>query len=244
MQVTPGVRRTSLHASSGPDAIRVDRFHYPPGGHTHWHVHTGEQILYGESGEGWVQFDGRERDRLLAGVVVYVPIGLRHWHGAVPDQELVHLAVTAGGDTVWLGEVTEDEYLASHPHPTATPQSADDLVRSCIADLERQDLDAALDRVTDDVVYDNVPIGPVHGPDNVRAALSGALGRAEAVEWQIKHQVAGGDTVMNERVDRFLHRGRWIEIPVAGLFKIREGRIAVWRDYFDLDSYRSQTGRA
>lgn len=29
----------------------------------------------------------------------------------MPDQELVHLAVTAGGDTEWLGEVTEEEYL-------------------------------------------------------------------------------------------------------------------------------------
>jgi NAD(P)-dependent dehydrogenase (short-subunit alcohol dehydrogenase family) len=103
-----------LRAGASPDAVRVDRFHYPPGGHTHWHLHTGEQVLYGESGRGWVQFDGRVRDDLTPGSVVHVPVGLRHWHGAVPDQELVHLAVTAGGDTVWLGEVSEVEYRAGN----------------------------------------------------------------------------------------------------------------------------------
>jgi len=112
MKVTPGVRRASLHAGATPDAVRVDRFFYPPGGHTHWHLHTAEQVLYGESGQGWVQFDGRERDVLEPGAIVYVAVGLRHWHGAMPDHELVHLAFTAGGDTIWLGEVTAEEYLA------------------------------------------------------------------------------------------------------------------------------------
>jgi len=34
------------------------------------------------------------------------------------------------------------------------------------------------------------------------------------------------------------------EIPVAGLFVLRDGRIALWRDYFDLATYRRQTGPA
>ena len=29
--------------------------------------------------------------------------------------------------------------------------------------------------------------------------------------------------------------------PVAGLFVLRGGLIAVWRDYFDLETYRRQT---
>ena len=74
-----------------------------------------------------------------------------------------------------------------------------------------------------------------------REALSGAIGRADRVEWIVTHQVVQGDVVMNERLDRFLVDGRWIEIPVAGLFVLREGRIALWRDYFDLETYRRQT---
>ena len=53
----------------------------------------------------------------------------------------------------------------------------------------------------------------------------------------IHHQVAQGDAVMNERNDRFLVGDRWIELPVAGLFVLRDGKIALWRDYFDLGTF-------
>ena len=108
--VTPGVTRTSLLAARGPDGLRVDRFCYPPAGHTHWHLHSGEQVRYGETGTGWVTFAGRPRVAITPGGVVHVPVGVRHWHGATPDGPLVHVAVTAGGDTTWLGEVSREEY--------------------------------------------------------------------------------------------------------------------------------------
>src|SRR3954451_16648672 len=110
MRVTPGVTRTSIVAGASPGAVRVDRFHYLPGSHTHWHLHTGEQVLYGESGRGWVQFEGQVRQVLDPGGIVNIQVGVPHWHGAVPHRPLVHLAVTAGGDTVWLDEVTPEQY--------------------------------------------------------------------------------------------------------------------------------------
>ena len=111
------------------------------------------------------------------------------------------------------------------------------LIRAC----EERDLDAVCALLTDDVEYDNVPIGTVHGPEGVRAVLSGGVTQAASeVEWVVHRQVADGDTVMNERTDRFLVDGRWIEIPIAAVFVVRDGRVALWRDYFDLESYRRQ----
>jgi limonene-1,2-epoxide hydrolase len=243
MKVTPGVTRTPIIVGGSPEAVRVDRFHYVPGAHTHWHVHTGEQVLYGETGRGWVQFEGRPRDLLTPGDVVYVPIGHKHWHGAVPSEELTHLAVTAGGGTEWLEEVTGVEYAGDAGTAPVSRPDPDALVRRFITALENKDLDAALALVTDDVVYDNVPIGPVVGPDGIRAALNNAIGNAHSIHWVIRQQVASGDVVMNERLDRFTIDGREVEVAVAGLFVLREGRIALWRDYFDLASYRRQQGR-
>jgi limonene-1,2-epoxide hydrolase len=239
MKVTPGVSRTTLPTTGPDDRIHIDRIHYPPGGHTHWHLHTGEQVLYGEAGHGWVQFDGARRLSLDPGTAVHVAVGRRHWHGATPEHELVHLAVTMGGDTVWLGEVSAEEYLGDPAVGTA--RHPGEVVSAFIAALERRDLDSALLLVTEDVVYDNVPIGPVTGTDAVRDALSGAIGRAETVQWVVTHQVVAGEVVMNERLDRFLVAGRWIEVPVAGLFVLRDGRIAQWRDYFGLATYRRQS---
>jgi limonene-1,2-epoxide hydrolase/quercetin dioxygenase-like cupin family protein len=244
MRVTPGVTRTSIVAGASPEAVRVDRFHYPPGGHTHWHLHTGEQVLYGESGRGWVQFDGQERARLDPGRVVPVPVGVRHWHGAVPDESLVHIAVTAGGDTEWLGELTLEEYAgdAEDDRSVAPEPDPDGLVRAFMAALERRDVDSALAYVSDDVVYDNVAVGSVTGPTAVRAALAGVIDGSEQVQRVINHQVGRDDVVMNERTDRFLVDGRWIEMPVAGLFVLVKGRIALWRDYVDLETRRRPRG--
>jgi len=121
--------------------------------------------------------------------------------------------------------------------------SPGDVVTALIEACERRDLDAVCAIVTDDIEYDNVPIGKVFGPDGVRSVLSGGVtAAASQVEWVVHRQVENGDTVMNERTDRFLVDGRWIEIPIAAVFEVRVGRVALWRDYFDLESNRRQRG--
>jgi limonene-1,2-epoxide hydrolase len=116
-------------------------------------------------------------------------------------------------------------------------QVVTDLIRAC----EARDLDAVVALVTEDIEYDNVPIGKVFGPDGVLGVLSAGVSQAASqVEWVVHRQVAAGNTVMNERTDRFLVDKRWIEIPIAAVFEIRGDKVSLWRDYFDLDTYRSQ----
>jgi limonene-1,2-epoxide hydrolase len=114
------------------------------------------------------------------------------------------------------------------------------LVRAC----EARDLDRVCSLVTDDIEYDNVPMGKVYGPDGVRKVLSaGVTQEATDIEWRVLEQIEQGDIVMNERVDCFLVNDTWIEIPIAALFKVRDGKICLWRDYFDLDTYRKQRAK-
>jgi limonene-1,2-epoxide hydrolase len=42
-----------------------------------------------------------------------------------------------------------------------------------------------------------------------------------------------GDVVFLERVDEFIASGRKGAIPVVGVFEIRDGKVKVWREYFD-----------
>ena len=47
--------------------------------------------------------------------------------------------------------------------------------------------------------------------------------------------------MINERLDRFQIGDGWMELPIAGIFKIDgDGKIALWRDYFDMGSYTRQ----
>lgn len=119
---------------------------------------------------------------------------------------------------------------------------AGELVSAFIAAIESKDLEQVIGMLTDDVVYDNVPMVAVTGHKGVRQALSAFLDSATAVEWAVSRQTesADGTTVWNERVDRFEIGGRWIEIPVAGVWEVRDGHIALWRDYFDLGTFQRQ----
>lgn len=117
---------------------------------------------------------------------------------------------------------------------TTQPTDPGSTVDAFIAAICAADLEHALTMVSDDVVYDNVPIGAVEGPEGIRQALGGFLADATGVDWVVHRQVAGGTTVMNERTDRFEIAGTWHEIPVMGVFEVVDGRITLWRDYFDM----------
>ncbi|HEU5083448.1 MAG TPA: limonene-1,2-epoxide hydrolase family protein [Acidimicrobiales bacterium] len=103
------------------------------------------------------------------------------------------------------------------------------LAAICAGDLER-----ALTMVSDDVVYDNVPIGPVTGPEGIRQVLGGFLASATSTDWVVHRQVGDDTTVMNERTDRFELGGEWRELQVMGVFEVHDGAITLWRDYFDM----------
>ena len=109
-----------------------------------------------------------------------------------------------------------------------------------IAAIEQRNLDPALDLVADDVVYENVPMRAVQGREAVRATLGPFLHAASAVEWRVLRQVAEAGVVMNERLDRFRLGHRWVEVPVMGVFEVADGRIRLWRDYFDLATLTRQ----
>jgi limonene-1,2-epoxide hydrolase len=116
--------------------------------------------------------------------------------------------------------------------------TSEQIVTAFIRALERNDLDEACTYVTDDIEYDNVPLAKVHGPAALRSTLEPFFGMCSAIDWVIHHQAATGDVVMNERTDRFEMGGRWVELGVAGLFVLRDGKIALWRDYFDLGAFQ------
>jgi limonene-1,2-epoxide hydrolase len=116
----------------------------------------------------------------------------------------------------------------------------DETVTAFIHAIEAKDLDAALALAADDIVYDNVPMSAVTGVEATRTMLESFVSGSDEIEWVIHQQVATGDVVMNERTDRFRTGEHWVEIPVAGVWVLADGRISLWRDYFDLQGLMTQ----
>jgi limonene-1,2-epoxide hydrolase len=115
-------------------------------------------------------------------------------------------------------------------------------VDAFIAAVERRDVESAVALMADDCVYDNVPMEAVTGPRAVADLLGPMITSCREVDWVVHRQVAQGDLVMNERLDRFSIGGRWVEVPVCGVWQVVDGKIRLWRDYFDLATFRSQMG--
>jgi limonene-1,2-epoxide hydrolase len=114
-------------------------------------------------------------------------------------------------------------------------------VTTLIKANEARDIDAILAALTEDCVYENVPMAVLNGHAEVRAMLTPFAESAKRIEWELLHQVEQGNIVMNERIDRFwMADGTEITLRVAGLFEVRDGKVAVWRDYFDLAEFTGQ----
>jgi limonene-1,2-epoxide hydrolase len=94
--------------------------------------------------------------------------------------------------------------------------------------------------LTDDIEYQNMPLPPVNGKQAVKDTLDMLLAMGDGAEWVVHREVESGNLVMNERTDRFHVNGKWLELPVAGVFELRDGKIAVWHDYFDLETITKQ----
>lgn len=111
---TEGVWRTDFIDGSGPQGLAGSRFDYAPGARSHWHIHEHEQAIIVVHGHGLVLWEGLDGPEALdTGDWWHVEPGVPHWHGATGDSIFGHLAVTAGGATIWLGAVTEEHFL--HP---------------------------------------------------------------------------------------------------------------------------------
>jgi limonene-1,2-epoxide hydrolase len=128
---------------------------------------------------------------------------------------------------------------------TATATS---VVTAFLDALGRLDVDAAVAMLAEDVLYQNVSLPPARGKAAVARQL-GLLSRYCTRFEAINHKIASaGETVLTERTD-IIEAGRFRgEFWVFGSFEVRDGKITLWRDYFDwanlLAGFAKGTGRA
>ena len=115
-----------------------------------------------------------------------------------------------------------------------------DVVQSFCDSWAKGDLDALIEYFTDDAVYHNIPVAPVTGRAAIRDTIAGFTAGVDSVEFRVLNISVAGHVVLTERVDAFITPTVTIELPVMGTFEVVDGKIAAWRDYFDLNQFMSQ----
>lgn len=94
------------------NSISVGNVTFEPGARSKWHKHPAGQILLVIDGVGYYQEKGKPKRILRKGDAIKCPPDVEHWHGASADTAFVQVAITGRekGETVWLNEVTNEEY--------------------------------------------------------------------------------------------------------------------------------------
>jgi len=113
-------------------------------------------------------------------------------------------------------------------------EESEQVVRAFCEVLSKNDIEALRPFFTDDVIYHNIPMDPAVGIDDAIAFLEGFFGMFESLVVENLHVAATGNVVLTERIDTMKLGDAVAPLPVMGAFEVRDGKIAAWRDYFDL----------
>ncbi|MCF8606298.1 nuclear transport factor 2 family protein [Gordonia sp. HY442] len=115
-----------------------------------------------------------------------------------------------------------------------TSQNPVDLVRHFLTGLAAGDVESALADVDDGIVYTNVSLPTVRGMAKFAPVMRSLARPGLGFDVQILAISADVDgVVLTERLDELTAGPLRIRFWVCGRFEVREGRITVWRDYFD-----------
>jgi len=116
-------------------------------------------------------------------------------------------------------------------------------VTDFLSALEDLDIDRALTYAAPGMVYQNVPLPPARGLPAVEKTLR-AMGRyGTGFEARIHNIASNGPAVLTERTD-VLEVNAWrAEFWVCGTFEVHDGRITLWRDYFDWTTFLAASAK-
>ena len=124
------------------------------------------------------------------------------------------------------------------PETTRDPRSdsadAIAVVERFLACLEAMDLEGVRELLAANAVYQNYPLPADRGIDAVMKTLKRFTALVD--EFRVEtHNIAEKDgVVLTERTDILVGPFVYLDIRVNGTFEVEDGKIVLWRDYFDV----------
>jgi quercetin dioxygenase-like cupin family protein len=110
---TGAVRIDSPFKGSNPARVGGGIVTFEPGARTAWHTHPLGQTLIVTAGAGLIQQWGGPIQEMKQGDIVWIPPGVKHWHGATATTGMAHIAIAEAleGKTVhWMEKVSDEQY--------------------------------------------------------------------------------------------------------------------------------------
>jgi 4-carboxymuconolactone decarboxylase len=129
---------------------------FEPGARTAWHRHPLGQTLIVTAGMGWVQQWGGQVQEIRQGDIVWIPPGLKHWHGATASTSMTHIAIQEsldGKGVEWMEKVSDQQYRNSQ---STSGGVTGGVKEASAAPKLMGDFDPKLAELTNNVLYGDV----------------------------------------------------------------------------------------
>lgn len=111
---TGNVRIDPLYPANNDMGSSGGSVTFEPGARSNWHIHPVGQVLIVTSGVGRTQEWGKPMQEIRPGDVVICPVGVKHWHGAAPNNSMSHISICEekepGKVVQWMEKVTDEQY--------------------------------------------------------------------------------------------------------------------------------------
>jgi limonene-1,2-epoxide hydrolase len=118
------------------------------------------------------------------------------------------------------------------------------VARSFVDSWTTKPIDEIVGHLDENVVFINIPDPkPIKGRKDAKTFLEPFFQKDPLIipftfKTEVKHLAANGSDVLLDRVDTFVIAGKTWEIPVATYFEVKNGKITVWKDYFDQGQFQ------
>jgi 4-carboxymuconolactone decarboxylase len=124
---TGSVQVQPLFPAIDPSRTSGGKVTFEPGARSAWHTHPFGQILIVTEGTGWIQQWGGPIEEIREGDVIWIPPGVKHWHGATANTAMTHIAIQNEINSKavdWMEKVSDEQYRIGR---TKSMQIANDL---------------------------------------------------------------------------------------------------------------------
>ena len=110
-------------------------------------------------------------------------------------------------------------------------------IKAFIAAWSNLDVDELVGYFCEDGIYYNMPAQPVQGHEKLKLFIEGFIAKWTKTTWETLNIIGEGNLVIVERLDRTEVGDIKVDLPCCGVFEMEEGKIKIWRDYFDMGTY-------
>lgn len=118
-------------------------------------------------------------------------------------------------------------------HSPSAPSTPEDIVYRFLQALAERDHDQVAALLAPDLRYTNVSLPTLRGGEFVARLLRRVLSGRRGFDVQVHSIASNGTTVLTERTDVLILGPLHMRFWVCGTFLVEQGRITLWRDYFD-----------